>query len=68
MTLDQLIFRLENIRRDAGTGNLQVLFRDPGNGVLFDEIIPILTEVFADDNLDMYDAFDLGVADFYVEI
>lgn len=68
MTLDQLIFRLGNIRREAGTGNLQVLFRDPGDGVLFDEINPFLTEVFADDNLEAYDAFDLGVADFYVEI
>ena len=68
MTLDQLIFRLDNIRRDAGTGNLQVLFRDPNDGVLYDEIIPILTEVFADDNLGTYDAFDLGVADYYVEI
>lgn len=68
MTLDQLIFRLENIRRDAGTGNLQVLFRDPGIGMLYDEINPYLTEVLYDDNLTMYDAFDLGVADYYVEI
>jgi hypothetical protein len=28
MTLDTLIFKLENIRREAGTGNLQVLFRE----------------------------------------
>ena len=68
MTLDQLIFRLENIRYRAGHGNLQVLFRDPNDGVLYDEITPYLTEVFADDKLDLYSAFDLQVNDFYVEI
>lgn len=68
MTLDQLIFRLDNIRREAGTGNLQVLFRDPGIGMLYDEINPYLTEVLPDDNLDMYSAFDLDLNDYYVEI
>lgn len=68
MTLDQLIFRLDNIRRDAGTGNLQVLFRDPGAGMLYDEINPFLTEVLPDDNLDLYDCFDLGLGNHYVEI
>lgn len=67
MTLDQLIFRLDNIRRDAGHGNLHVLFRDPGNGALYDEIMPFLTEVF-DDERKSVSAFDLDVADFYVEI
>lgn len=68
MTLDQLIFTLENIRRDAGHGDLQVLFRDPGLGMLYDEINPYLTEVLPDDNMDLYDCFDLGLGDRYVEI
>lgn len=68
MTLDQLIFTLDNIRRNAGTGNLQVLFRDPGAGMLYDELNPFLTEVLPCDNLDLYDCFDLGLGDYYVEI
>lgn len=68
MTLDTLIFNLENIRREAGTGNLQVLFRDPGIGMLYDEIHPALAEVEVDDNLDMFDAFDLDPGDYYVEM
>ncbi len=70
MTLDTLIFNLENIRRQAGTGNLQVMFRDPAEGVLYDEIMPFLTEVLPDDNLslDVYSAFDLEVGDAYVEM
>lgn len=70
MTLDTLIFQLENIRREAGHGNLQVLFRDPQNGFLFDEIYPTLSEVGLEGstNMDLFDAFDLCVDDFYVEI
>jgi hypothetical protein len=71
MTLDTLIFKLETIRREAGTGTLQVLFRDPVEGTLYDEIMPFLTEVLADDSvqsLDLFDAFDLQVGDYYVEI
>jgi hypothetical protein len=68
MTLDDLIFKLDVIRAQAGHGNLQVLFRDPGLGMLYDEINPYLTEVLPEDNLDMFDAFDLQVNDFYVEI
>jgi hypothetical protein len=68
MTLDTLISKLEMIRREAGTGNLQVLFRDPGIGMLYDEVHPALGEVRSDDNLDMFDAFDLMVGDYYVEI
>jgi hypothetical protein len=68
MTLDTLIFKLENIRREAGTGNLQVLFRGPSDGTLYDEIMPFLSEVLPDDNLDVYSAFDLQLNDYYVEI
>jgi hypothetical protein len=68
MTLDTLIFKLETIRREAGHGNLQVLFRDPGSAVLYDEIMPLLTEVLPDDNRAMYRAFDLYLNDYYVEI
>ena len=69
MTLDQLIFNLENIRREAGTGNLQVLFRDPCDGILYDEFsLPVLSEVDSVDNLELFDAFDLSIGDFYVEI
>ena len=68
MTLDTLIFKLENIRREAGTGNLQVVFRDPCDGVLYDEIMPFLTEVLPDDNINVYSAFDLELNDFYVEM
>lgn len=68
MTLDQLIFRLETLRHESGTGNLQVLFRDPGAGTLYDEINPFLTEVLPSDNLAVYDAFDLDIGDYYVEI
>jgi hypothetical protein len=68
MTLDTLISKLEMLRGEAGTGNLQVLFRDPGIGMLYDEVHPALGEVRSDDNLDMFDAFDLMVGDYYVEI
>jgi hypothetical protein len=68
MTLDTLILKLALIRQEAGTGNLQVLFRDPGIGMLYDEVHPALGEVRSDDNLDMFDAFDLMVGDYYVEI
>jgi hypothetical protein len=68
MTLDTLIFKLENIRREAGTGNLQVLFRDPCDGVLYDEItVPQLAEVFSGE-AELFDAFDLDTGDYYVEI
>lgn len=67
MTLDQLIFNLDNIRREAGTGNLQVLYRDPNNGFLFDEFNPMLAEVENEDKR-MFDAFDLSLNDYYVEI
>jgi hypothetical protein len=68
MTLDTLISKLEILRGKAGTGNLQVLFRDPGSAALYDEIMPLLTEVLPDDNRDMYRAFDLYLGDYYVEI
>jgi hypothetical protein len=68
MTLDTLIFKLDVLRAQAGTGNLQVLFRDPGSAALYDEIMPLLTEVLPDDNRDMYRAFDLYLGDYYVEI
>jgi hypothetical protein len=68
MTLDDLIFKLDVIRAQAGHGNLQVLFRDPGLGMLYDEINPYLTEVLPEDNLDMFDAFDLELNDYYVEL
>jgi len=68
MTLDTLILKLALIRHQAGTGNLQVLFRDPGSAALYDEIMPLLTEVLPDDNRDMYRAFDLYLGDYYVEI
>jgi hypothetical protein len=68
MTLDTLISKLELLRAQAGTGNLQVLFRDPCDGVLYDEFaIPKLAEVLVDD-ADLFDAFDLMVGDYYVEI
>jgi hypothetical protein len=70
MTLDTLITQLENIRREAGTGNLQVLFREPSSGYLFDEIYPTLSEVGLEgaDNMELFDTLDLCVDDFYVEI
>lgn len=68
MTLDQLIFHLDVIRAQAGHGRLQVLFRDPGIGMLYDELHPQLCEVESTDNLDMFDAFDLTINDFYVEL
>ncbi len=68
MTLDTLIFKLEMLRREAGTGNLQVLFRDPCDGVLYDEFdTPELAEVLVDD-AELFDAFDLDTGDYYVEI
>ena len=70
MTLDQLIEKLQTIRRQAerqGWDDIPVLFRDPAEGVLYDEIMPYLTEVFSD-NLQAVDAFDMQVGDFYVEI
>lgn len=68
MTLNQLIFKLEKVRAQAGTGDLQVLFRDPGASMLYDEIYPFLTEVLPDDNMDLYSAFDLQLSDRYVEL
>jgi hypothetical protein len=68
MILDKLILQLEKIRADAGTGKLQVLFRDPGVGMLYDEIHPFLTKVLPDDNIDLYSCFDLQLSDLYVEI
>jgi hypothetical protein len=68
MTLDTLIFKLEIIRREAGTGNLPVLFSDPCDGMLYDEIeVPQLVAV-GQDEADLVDAFDLMVGDYYVEI
>lgn len=68
MKLDTLIFKLETIRREAGTGNLLVLFRDPSGGILYDEFSPCLSEIVSGDNEDLFDAFDLQVHDSYVEI
>jgi hypothetical protein len=68
MTLDDLIFKLDVIRAQAGHGNLQVLFRDPGLGMLYDEINPYLNKVLPNDNLDIYSAFDLQLNNYYVEI
>lgn len=68
MTLDDLIFKLDVIRTAAGRGDLQVLFRDPGMGMLYDEINPYITQVLPEDSLDMYSAFDLNINDFYVEL
>lgn len=70
MQLEQLIERLQSIRRQAlsqGRENINVLFRDPANGFLFDEISPFLTEVF-DDEAEAFSAFDMQVGDFYAEI
>ena len=67
MTLDRLIKQLQVIREQTGRGDLQVLFRDPANGFLFDEIMPYATEVF-EDELSAMSAFDLAVGDHYVEI
>jgi hypothetical protein len=68
MTLDDLIFKLDVIRAQAGHGNLQVLFRDPSQGMLYDEINPYLTEVLPEDNLDAYSDFDLQLNNYYVEL
>jgi hypothetical protein len=68
MTLDTLIFKLETIRHQAGTGNLQVLFSDPCDGMLYDSItIPQLVVVDKDE-AELFDAFDLDTGDYYVEI
>ena len=68
MTLDRLIKQLQVIREQSGRGDLQVLFREPSEGFLYDEIMPFLTEVQEDDNIHSYMAFDLQVEDLYVEI
>lgn len=68
MTLDQLIFKLETLRHEAGTGNLQVLFRDPCDGALYDDITtPQLVEV-EEDEADLFYDFDLDTGDYYVEV
>jgi hypothetical protein len=68
MTLDTLIFKLDVIRAQAGTGNLQVLYRDPCDGVLYSEItVPQLAEVFSGE-AELFDALDLDTGDYYVEI
>jgi hypothetical protein len=68
MTLDTLIFKLENIRREAGTGNLQVLFSDPCDGMLYDSITLPQLVVVGEDEAELVDGFDLMVGDYYVEI
>lgn len=68
MTLDTLIFKLDVIRAQAGTGNLQVLYRDPCDGLLYDAItIPHLV-IVSEDEADLVDRFDLDFGDYYVEI
>jgi hypothetical protein len=67
MTLDTLISNLQTIRTLAGHGNLQVLFRDPVDGFLMDELGPCLAEVESEE-LHVFEAFDLELNDFYVEI
>lgn len=68
MTLDQLIFKLETIRRQAGTGNLQVLYSDPCDGLIYDSItVPQLVTV-GEDEAAMFDGFDLSTGDYYVEV
>ena len=68
MTLDTLIFKLETIRHQAGTGNLQVLYSDPCDGLLYASItIPQLV-VVGEDDAELFDAFDLDTGDYYVEI
>jgi hypothetical protein len=68
MTLDTLIFKLETIRREAGTGNLQVLYSDPCNGLLYDTITVPQLVVVGEDEAELFDGFDLTVGDYYVEI
>jgi hypothetical protein len=68
MTLDTLIFKLETIRREAGTGNLQVLYSDPCDGLLYDAITVPQLVVVGGDEAELFDAFDLMVGDYYVEI
>ena len=68
MTLDQLIFKLETIRHQAGTGNLQVLYSDPCDGLIYDSItVPQLVTV-GEDEACLFDGFDLDTGDYYVEV
>lgn len=67
MTLDQLIFHLDVLRAQCGTGDIPVLFRDPGMGMLCDEFCPQLCNVQKDET-DLFDAFDMNCGDLYVEL
>jgi hypothetical protein len=68
MTLDTLIFKLETIRHQAGIGNLQVLYSDPCNGLLYDTITVPQLVVVGEDEAELFDGFDLDPGDYYVEI
>ena len=68
MTLDQLIFKLETIRQQAGTGNLQVLYSDPCDGLIYDAITTPQLVTVGEDEADLFDGFDLDTGDYYVEI
>lgn len=68
MTLDQLIFKLETIRQQAGTGNLQVLSSDPYDELIYAAIITPQLVTVGEDEADLFDGFDLDTGDYYVEI
>lgn len=67
MTLDQLIFHLDVFRAQCGTGDIPVLFRDPGIGMLYDEFCPQLCNVQKNE-AEFFDAFDMNCGDVYVEL
>ncbi len=66
MQLNQLILRLQQIQALVTT-DPQVLWRDPGTGMLYDEITPYLSRVFEDDEQQLQ-AFDLQLDEEYVEL
>ena len=68
MTLDTLIFKLETIRHQAGTGNLQILYSDPCDGLIYDAITAPQLVAVGEDEADLFDSFDLDTGDYYVEI
>lgn len=68
MTLDQLIFNLETIRHQAGTGNLRVLYSDPCDGMIYDSIITPQLVTVGEDEADLFDGVELDTGDYYVEL
>lgn len=68
MTLDQLIFHLDVLRAQCGTGDIPVLYVDPCDGLVYDSINTPQLVTVGEDETDLFDSFDMNCGDLYVEL